>query len=425
MFIIYDLVFSLVVVFYLPFYLLKGKFHRGFLARLGFLPGSLDLGRPVWIHAVSVGEAMVLKSLVEELKKIFPGKRFVFSSVTPTGNKILKSISRETDFVTYLPLDLSFIVRRVISKINPSLFLIVETEIWPNLISVLAKKHIPVVLLNGRISDASYKGYKTINSIIRRVLDGINLFCVQTENDSRRFRDLGVPEDKIKVTGNLKFDLKIDTQKFTFDYRNKLMLKSADILFTAGSTHAPEEQVVLDVFKILACEFDNLKLLIAPRHPQRAKEISQLASSRGFNPAFISEAPKECATCMTRQVFILDTIGELISFYSASDIVFVGGSLVKRGGHNILEPAALGKPVLFGPFMHNFRDIAELFLSNSAAIQVNNQEDLRDKLLFLLDDNSQRQRLASNAYNLFLSRQGAAARTVKYIEELVADKGIL
>ncbi len=421
MFIIYDLVFLFIVVFYLPFYLLKRKFHRGFLLRLGFLPGSIDLGRPVWIHAVSVGEAMVLKSLVEELKKILPGKRFVFSSVTPTGNKILKSISRDNDFVTYLPLDLSFIVRRVISKINPCLFLIVETEIWPNLISVLAKKHIPVALLNGRISDASYKGYKTIRPIIRRVLDGISIFCVQTENDSRRFKDLGVPDEKIKVTGNLKFDLKIDVN---FDYRKKLMLKDADILLTAGSTHAPEEQIVLDIFKSLACEFDNLKLLIAPRHPQRAKEISQLVSSYGFRPVFTSRIPKECPTCMTRQVFILDTIGELVNFYSASDIVFVGGSLVKRGGHNILEPAALGKPVLFGPFMHNFRDIAELFLNNNCAIQVNSRADLRDKLLFLLNDNNQRQRLACGAYNLFLSGQGAAARTVKCIEELTANKGI-
>ena len=206
MFILYDLIFLVFTLIYLPIYLFRGKFHRGFLARLGILPKNLSLDRPVWIHAVSLGEAISTRGLVEELRKAYPHKKFALSTVTATGNKIAREISRTGDFVTYLPLDFSFTVKTVINRINPGLFIIAETEIWPNLIAHLSKKGIPIVTVNARISDSSFKGYSAIKPLIKPILNKISLFCAQADLDADRLKKLGVAADKIKVTGNMKFD---------------------------------------------------------------------------------------------------------------------------------------------------------------------------------------------------------------------------
>ncbi len=417
MVIVYDIIFLLISIFYLPVYLFRGKFHRGFFSRLGILPKGLELGRPIWVHAVSVGEAIMVRPLLEKLRREFPDKHFVISTVTPTGNKIAKSLAREKDLITYLPLDFSFIVRGAIEHIDPSLFIIAETELWPNLISCLNKKKIPVVIVNGRISDASFKGYRVIRFLLGTFLNKVTKFLVQSLRDETRLLALGVRQDKIQATGNMKFD-NADTAGAKKDYtefRNKLNLRPEEKLFVAGSTHPQEEAAVLFAYKKLAKEFVNLRLLLAPRHPQRIKAVGRLVIRYGFDPIFISQFERTTQNA----VFILDTVGQLVNYYAIADIVFMGGSLVKKGGHNILEPALFAKPILFGRQMFNFRDIADLFLQNHAAILVQCKEELFPKLRFLLDNPVLMSQLGKAAQELVLSNQGATQKNIQIIKEII------
>ena len=409
MFILYDLIFLVFTLVCLPVYLFKGKFHRGFLARLGVLPGNLSLDRPIWVHAVSVGEAKSIGGLLEELRKIYPAKKFVISTVTPTGNKIALSLRKPGDLVTYLPLDFSFIVSRVINRINPELFIIAETEIWPNLIAYLYKKGVPVVTVNARISDASFRGYSSVKLLIRPILNKISLFCSQSEFDADRLMKLGVATAKIKVTGNMKFDQLLSPVQAA-GYREKLGLGLDDRLFIAGSTHQGEEEIILGVYKKLLNNFPNLKLLIAPRHPQRVAGLLKTVSGFGFKGLEISKLEPQRLSEARNPVFILDTVGELANFYTAADVVFIGGSLIKKGGHNILEPASLGKPVIFGPHMFNFRDIAEMFLKNNAALMVKDEGDLLSAVTRLLKDNSLALQLRDNAASIIAKNKGATVR---------------
>jgi len=420
------------------------------MMRLGILPKNIEFNRPIWIHAVSVGEVMAAKYLIEELRMVYPAQRLFISTVTPTGNKIAQSIAKGTDFVAYLPLDLSFIVKSVVDKINPLLFVAMETEIWPNLMSYLYKKNIPIIIANGRVSDHSFKGYLSIKFLLKPVLNKINLFCVQTHQDAERLMRLGVLGDRIQTTGNMKFDLQDYTdspanlsdsrrdpalrEKVNYtDFRLKLGLSFDEKLMVAGSTHRGEEEIILSVYKELLTDFPNLKLLIAPRHPERTGDIEKIVVKNGFNSVKVSElnrqmpplaAPRHSAVAGRpadwQTVFILDTVGRLLDFYIIADIVFVGGSLVKKGGHNILEPAALGKPVIFGPHMFNFRDIAGLFLDKKAGILVYNKEELKIKIKELLNNPIRVNELSQRAQALILQNKGATRRNLEYIKRLLS-----
>lgn len=416
MLIIYDLIFLLVAFVYLIRHVLKRKFHRGMLTRFGFFPKGLKLDNPIWVHAVSVGEAVVVKGLIEILRKKYPEKKIVITTVTATGNKIAKTLVKEGDFVTYFPFDLSFIVRKVINKISPSLVVIAETEIWPNFISILHKKIIPVIVVNGRISDKSFRGYSKIKFFIKPILNKINLFCVQTKTDSDRLMALGVREEKIQVTGNMKFDafLGLDIQKKSSLLRHRLKIAPQEKVLVAGSTHQGEEDIILAVFKNLKNRIKNLRLIIAPRHPERAQEVKELVIKNGLEPVFISQLP-ETGEAHPEIVFILDTVGQLVDFYAIADIVFVGGSLIEKGGHNILEPAALEKPVIFGPHMFNFRDITDLFIREEACIMVNNQQELEENIFSLLNDAARSSKLTERLSHLIKQNQGATARNMEYV----------
>ncbi|MDD5465767.1 MAG: 3-deoxy-D-manno-octulosonic acid transferase [Candidatus Omnitrophica bacterium] len=420
MFIIYDLIFFIFSLIYLPLYLFRGKFHQGFTRRLGSLPLDLDLDRPVWIHAVSVGEVVAIKGLVTELRKIYPQKKIVISTVTATGNKIAQGLIKRGDFLTYLPLDFSFIVSKVIKKIDPCMFIIAETEIWPNLINCLYRQKIPVITVNGRISDNSYGGYSAVKLFIRPILRKVSRFCVQSEVDALRLQNLGVAEQNIQVTGNVKFDLNLEAAARIDGaaYRQKLWLSQDDKLLVCGSTHPKEEESILKAYAELLIVFPELKLLIAPRHPQRSKEIADLAIGKGFMPIFISSISGTCPTCINKAVFILDVIGELFNYYSVADIVFMGGSLVKKGGHNILEPASLKKPVIFGPYMFNFRDISELFLENKAAFMAHDCQELVAKIKEVLGDLPAAKEMAERGYGLIIANKGATLKNIQVIRQL-------
>ncbi len=431
MFIIYNLIFLLFTAIYLPVYLFKGKFHKGFLTRLGVgLPQDLALNRPIWIHAVSLGEAIAVKGVIERLRESYPEKRLVISTVTPTGNKIARDIAKGTDLVTYLPLDFSFVVKKVINKINPCLFIIAETEIWPNLIYRLHKNNIPVAVINARISDKSFKGYTAGKFFVKQILSKVDLFCAQTERDAERLIDLGAFKDKVKVTGNLKFDntkYTVSQEDFT-GLKQKLGVSERGNLLVAGSTHEGEEEIVLSSYKGLLKEFPDLKLLIAPRHPERANEIEKIIIKNGFSPIRVSQLSSQSANAAfggtppfgggRQTIFIIDTVGQLMDFYAIGDIIFVGGSLIKKGGHNILEPASLGKPVIFGPYMFNFRDIADLFINANACILIHGKEELNAAINDLLTNPDKMEELGKRGRNIIMQNQGAAARMLEHIKGL-------
>ncbi len=407
---------------YLPLYFFRGKFHRGFFRRFGFLPKGLNLDEPIWIHAVSVGEAISIKGLIGKIREAYPNKKLVISTVTATGNKIARSLISEGDFLTYLPLDFSFIIKRVMRKIKPCLFIIAETEIWPNLIACLYKEKIPIVTVNGRISDNSYSGYRTIRFLIRPILSKIKKFCVQSEIDALRLINLGVAKENIQVTGNVKFDLNLakaqDSKVLVI--REKLWLGLDGKLWVCGSTHPHEEEIIIKAYRELLLSYPKLKLLIAPRHPERSKDIGRLVSANSFMPIFISNISGSCPTCINNPVFILDVMGELFDYYSAADIVFVGGSLVKTGGHNILEPASQKKPVFFGPYMFNFRDISRMFLENKAGIMVHDANDLVVKIKEILDSNLLAKQLVEHAYDLIINNRGATQKNIDVIKQILA-----
>jgi 3-deoxy-D-manno-octulosonic-acid transferase len=416
MLIIYDFLYLIAALIYLPVFLLRRKFHPDFIRRLGILPAGLNFDRPIWVHAVSVGEAVVMKGLLEELRLAFPGKSFVISTVTPTGNKIARGLAREKDFVTYLPLDLSFIIRIFIERVNPSLFVVAETEIWPNLLNSLYKRRIPTIVVNARISDNSFRGYYGIKFLIKPVLNKVSLFCAQTERDARRLIHLGLERSRVRVTGNMKFDLKPGALSFK---ASGLRLKYEEKLWVCGSTHPGEEEIILQVYQRLLEEFPDLRLLLAPRHPERSTEVAHLVKRSGFEPVMKS-SPQQKQSGST-PVYILDTVGELVAFYGIANLVFVGGSLVKKGGHNILEPAALGKPVIFGPQMFNFRDIAQLFLKNKGAVMVHNQEELEKRVRQLLNNPALASELVRHAKELLANNQGATQRNLDCIMELARN----
>ncbi|MDD4980284.1 MAG: 3-deoxy-D-manno-octulosonic acid transferase [Candidatus Omnitrophica bacterium] len=424
MFIFYDLIFLVFALIYLPVYLFRRKFHPGFSMRLGILPKALEFNRPIWIHAVSVGEVMVVQKLIAGLKAAYPDKKILISTVTPTGNRIARGIAAGDDAVIYLPLDLSFIVRHVVEKINPSLFIMAETEIWPNLISYLAQKKIPVLLVNGRISDRSFRGYLGIKFLLKPLLNKISLFCVQTKTDAQRLMRLGVLESRIQIAGNMKFDILdyADTTKDYPDYKLKLGLGPEEKLLVAGSTHPGEEEIILAIYRRLLSEFPRLKLLIAPRHPERAAQIEKLVIRHNLKPIKILQLNPTPNTNNLKPVFILNTIGQLLNFYNIADIVFVGGSLIRKGGHNILEPAALSKPVIFGPYMFNFRDISGLFLENKAALLARDKEELELYIKDLLNNPAKGIGLSQRAKSLILQNQGATARNLEYISNYLSKK---
>ena len=421
MFIVYDFIFLIFSLIYLPLLILRKKIHRGIWLRAGLSVLRDRTDRPIWLHAVSVGETMAIRNLFQSLKQEYPSQRFVISTVTPTGNKIAKSFAQDTDSVIYLPLDLSWVVRKFIRKINPSLFIITETELWPNLLTSLSRAKVKIVVVNGRISDRSFRGYRLVKFLLKPILEKIDLYCVQSNLDLQRLTSLGVSPAKVKVTGNMKFDSinQEDFKKERLQLRDKLRLTPDDKLWLSGSTHEGEEKIILDVYRKLLTDYPNLKLLLVPRHPQRAGEIEREIIRFGFRPLSLSQYNAEDNRLLADNlIFILDTIGELRDYFSIAELVFMGGSLVKIGGHNLLEPAGFAKPIIFGPYMFNFRDIAKSFLDNQAAIMVNDSRQLRDALIVLLNDSLKARDLGQRARQLVLQNQGSTLKNIEWIKSI-------
>jgi len=423
---LYDIAFAIFAIFYVPTLIFKGKLHGSFAERFGCYPKekaeALDRAQHViWIQAVSVGEVALCKSLVPMLRERFPWSAIVFSTITKTGNDLAQKLYSKDAIVIYFPLDLSFIARKVVKLIDPKLYIMVETEIWPNVIKEVSKKGAPVVMLNGRISDRSFGKYRLAKPFLKGTLASIQAFCMQSQTDADRIIELGAPKERVSVTGSMKFDMRVETAADAGERVKKLFgLLPDEGLFVAGSTHKGEEEVVLSVFKKLKKEFPSLRLLIAPRHIDRSGDVIGMAKSLGFDAVRVSDLGKAQSTVAgKRPVFILDTIGQLSDIFSVATIVFIGGSLIEHGGQNPIEPAAFGKPVLFGPHMFNFREIVKTLLDNDGAIQVKSGDDLFMWAASLLRDRSRMSGIGENARHAVISCRGATIRNVEVIKRLI------
>jgi 3-deoxy-D-manno-octulosonic-acid transferase len=417
MYILYNLVLVLATVILSPYILFKlatvPKYRGGISQKLGRVrKGVLKvLGgtRPIWVHAVSVGEVMAAHPLIRELRKKYPGRKLILSTVTVTGNFTAKQRVPEADAVFYFPFDYPWIVRRVIQRINPAIVLVAETELWPNFFRELQRQGIPSALINGRISPRSYGNYLRFRRFFAEVFKNVTLFCMQSDEDAVRIRDIGAPPDRIMVTGNLKFDQKISTTQ-----QRPVAIAAGRGVITAGSTHRGEEAILLEIFSRLRKKFPDLVLIIAPRHPERFDEVCGLITSAGY----------ECQRRTrlkgpVRDVVLLDTIGELRAFYSACDIAFVGGSLVKVGGHNLLEPAAMKKPVIFSRYMFNFKEISEALIHAGGGLMVKDKEELYAKLDNLLSDKQLSAAMGEKAFKVIAANSGATARTIDAVHRLI------
>jgi 3-deoxy-D-manno-octulosonic-acid transferase len=362
---------------------------------------------------------MVTIPLIQEIKRRAPSQKIVLSTVTVTGNYTATIKAKEVDVVIYFPFDYPFIVKRVIKKINPKLFITLETEIWPNLLRELRKNHIPSVVISGRISNHSYHKYRWSRFFFGKVLANIDFFCMQTDVDTKRIIDIGAKTDRVITVGNLKFDQHMPTltPEEKADLYRMFNIKEGQRIFIAGSTHRGEEEIVLEVFKNLKKSYKDLILMLAPRHPERFNEVSNLLARHRL-PSIKKTEIKAGKEGGHHDVILLDTIGELSKLYSIGTIIFVGGSLVATGGHNVLEPVSYKKAVIFGPHMENFSEISRSLRESGGGLQVHTQEEFFSKAKMLLQSDTVRDELGERAFRVIAHNQGAMKKAMEVIEKL-------
>jgi 3-deoxy-D-manno-octulosonic-acid transferase len=384
--------------------------------RLGYAPCPRASRPSGWIHAVSVGESITATPLVEGLRRIAPDLPLVMTTVTETGARVVAERFGGVVDHRYFPLDLPGAVRRVVDGINPAFLVCMETELWPNVLRALARRGVPVMIANGRVSDRSYPRYRAVRGLLRPVLADVAVFAMQSDEDARRIVALGAPADRVFVTGNLKYETRPDLGESAEEWRRRLAFVGAPSVWIAGSTHPGEEEMVLDAHTRLRGREPEARLLIAPRHPERTPEIVARIARRGLPVVRRSELPCDLEP---DAVIVLDTVGELASIYSIADVVFVGGSLVPQGGHNVLEPALRRKPVLFGPHTENFRESAASLAAIGGGRVVRDAAELAVELARLLADPVARRLAGDAAYTLATSRSGAARQTLELIRRFL------
>jgi len=376
--------------------------------RLGLVIPDLDqqVQKRLWVHALSVGEVLSSVPLLEALKREYPSKELTLSVKTATGLEIARQrLGNVVDYIVPMPLDFWWSSRKIVNAIQPALFILVETDIWPGLMASLKKRGVKTILVNGRISPRTARLYAKYQLFMRRVLNQFELCLVQTEIDRQRMRKGGVPPNRIQVTGNIKFDISWASMTRSDQQNMSRVLGLQDhMVWIAGSTHHPEEETILKVFGELAHTFPNLTLIIAPRDAKRFEAVYKLAQESGFNVIRKTELPTEKND---HTVIILNTLGELGLVYGVSDVAFVGGSLVEKGGHNLLEPASFGIPVLFGPHAYNFVTMAELLSSNGGGRVVADEQELLRNMERLLGDKGERERMGRRAQGFVQQNRGA------------------
>lgn len=424
MHLLYSAALAALLLLSLPYWLIQGarkhKYRAGLGERLGRVPVRVPpAGRPgsVWVHAVSVGEVLAVSGLIAEMRRRWPGRRIFVSTTTATGQQLARERFGEEN-VFYLPLDFAFSIRPWLRAVQPELLVLAETEFWPNFLRLARKCGARVAVVNARISDRSLPRYRRWRSLVRRVLANVDLFLAQSEEDGRRLVEIGAPPERVQVGGNLKFDIQPPAATaFAHELRARLARAGGGPILVCGSTVEGEEPLVLAAFQEVQGRYPNALLILAPRHPERFDAVAELVRSSGL-PLW-RRSRLEAETPLRGGVLLLDTIGELASIYSLAALAFVGGSLVPKGGHNILEPAYFGVPILVGPHTENFRDIVARFRATDALRVVEAPGGLAAALLALLGDTAAREALGRRAAEVFRAQVGATARTLAALDSLL------
>lgn len=381
--------------------------------RLGYYPQRLD--KSIWIHAASVGETLAVIPLVKALRAQYPDLPIVFTTMTISGRARAQAAFGETVYQSYVPYDVPAIAMRFLTRINPVLVLMVETELWPNIFHACEKKQIPIVVANARLSEKSAKGYQRVASITREMLSRIHTLAVQTELESERFYQLGMPRDRVVVTGSIKFDIEPpkDLDVKTRDLR--ALLGVSRPIWIAASTHDTEEAIVLAAHKKILEKFPDALLILVPRHPERFDIVFHL-SQQQFKT--VRRSLSDVCTSDT-QVYLGDTMGELVLLYSVCDVALVAGSFVPVGGHNMLEAAVLAKPILSGPQLFNFSEISQNLIAKKGMIVVSDADDIAVKIVELFSDPSYKQQTGQNAQAFLVANRGALAKHLSLIRAIL------
>ena len=429
MYLLYNIALIVAALFLIPVYLIRGvrygKTRRGIRERIGlFAPEKLEKlagRRVIWVHAVSVGETRAAIPLIKAVRKSWPDAAIVLSNVTETGHAIAATV-KEVDVRIFFPFDLSWVVGRVLRKIAPQLVVIVETEIWPNFVRHAQRQSIPLALVNGRISDRSFPRYLRFKGVFSQLLSYFDAFCMQSQQDADRIRVLGAASDKVRVTHNLKFDMQVDTTAVeAVNARQHFCLPDEAIVWVAGSTHSGEEELIVTSYQALRETCPDLLLVLVPRHPERAQAVVEMLGKQGLDYRLRSQLQAHDPLQMTGSVLLVDSLGEMLSLYAAADVVLVGGSFVPVGGHNILEASLMKKPVLFGPHMHNFKEISRLVLQAGGGWQVTSAGELEQKLVELCFDAELCQTAGAAGYALIARNAGATAETIAVLQKIMGD----
>jgi 3-deoxy-D-manno-octulosonic-acid transferase len=396
----------------------RNPLYRGRLGeRLGYVRSQFN-SPVIWIHAVSVGEVQASTPLLRALQQRYPQQQLLVTTATPTGAQRVAALSNATLSHCYLPYDLPGAVRRFLSRVRPCLAIVLETELWPNLFRECARRNIPVIVASARLSEKSVRRLRWATALFADVLAQNVLIAAQTTGDAQRFAQLGANQARLHVTGNLKFDLHIAPELREQGARLRAARFASRPVWVAGSTHEGEEAVVLAAHRQLQRAYPQALLVLAPRHPNRFEQVRQrLLAERIVHARRTVDAEIGADT----SVLLLDTLGELMLFYAAADVAFVGGSLVPVGGHSLLEPAALGLPVLTGPYNFNAADVARMFLERGAALQVEDAEQLHAALSRLLSHSGESAVMGAHALELVAANRGALARLLLLIEPLLAQ----
>jgi 3-deoxy-D-manno-octulosonic-acid transferase len=425
MYVFYSLLLACAALLTLPWWAIQmvrlGKYRSGLAERLGFVPARLSDAQPgsIWVHAVSVGEVLAVSQLISELQRQYPNRQIFVSTTTATGQALARQRFGESR-VFFMPLDFGFAVRRYLNALKPQLVVIAETEFWPNLLHLARKRRTSVAIVNARISDRSFPRYKCFKWFFGRVLSKVDLFLAQTADDAQRLREIGAPTERVRVSGNLKFDVRPNAQPALITGLRAAISKDSPVI-VCGSTAEGEEEPLLAAFKTVRKQFPSAVMVLAPRHPERFEKVAGLISAQGF--ALQRRSVWQSPQAVQSNVFLLDSVGELAGVYELADIAFVGGSMVPTGGHNILEPAQYGAAIMVGPHTFNFREIVSIFEQGSAeqggAIKIVTAETLASGLLLLLSHPDECQRMGRMAKELFAKHAGATRRTLDALAPLL------
>ncbi len=401
-----------------------GRYRRGIAAKLlGRLPQSNDTRDVVWFHAVSVGEVIQLQKVVDEFRRQTADRfRVLVSTSTDTGFDLALTRFPECQ-VTWFPLDFSWAVRNALRSVQPSMVVLMELELWPNFLAACQRQHIPVSVINARMSERSQRGYSRLRSLMAPLFGQLALVAAQSQPNADRLQSLGVSVDRLRVTGSIKFDgVATDRRNPATEGLRKLFsLSQTETVFMAGSTQEPEERLALQTWLECRQEYPSLRLILVPRHRERFDDVAKLVRDAGV--VVVRRSLLETSTRPTSDaVILLDTIGELSACWGLADIAFVGGSFGNRGGQNMIEPAAFGAAVLFGPNTWNFRDVVQTFKEANACVQLDAPEELTTAVARLLADQTERQSLGNAARNALKSNSGATANTSSLLTEILDSR---